>query len=97
MKRRLPNPFRRDTDPLTCDEVGELLQHYLDDHVDAELAGRIEAHLDDCRRCGLEAQIYRDIKQSLAARRPAVPRQSLERLRAFGESLANNSQEPTGL
>ncbi|MBA3398734.1 MAG: zf-HC2 domain-containing protein, partial [Acidimicrobiia bacterium] len=30
---------------LDCHEVAEVLQHYLDGHIDAERAGRIEAHL----------------------------------------------------
>jgi predicted anti-sigma-YlaC factor YlaD len=74
--------------PMDCEEVAALLQHYLDGHVDAERADRIAAHLEDCRRCGLEAEAYERIKVTLAAHRPDVPADSMERLREFGERLA---------
>lgn len=73
---------------MDCHEVGELLQHFLDGELDASRAARIAEHLDDCRRCGLEAEAYEQIKASLAARRPDVPAESLERLREFGRRLA---------
>lgn len=72
---------------MTCHEVGELLQRYLDDHLDDERARRIEEHLEDCRRCGLEAETYERIKATLAAHRPEVPAESVARLREFGERL----------
>lgn len=73
---------------LTCREVGEILQIYLDGHLDADRAGRIETHLDECRRCGLEAETYDHIKVTLAAQRPDIPAESIDRLRVFGEQLA---------
>jgi anti-sigma factor RsiW len=79
---------------LTCHEVGEILQQYLDGHVDADRAGRIEIHLEECRRCGLEAETYERIKATLAAQRPDIPAESVARLRAFGEQLARGG-EPT--
>ena len=79
---------------MDCHEVGELLQHYLDGHIDADRAQRIEAHLDECRRCGMEAETYERIKATLAAHRPEVPADSVDRLRAFGERLARG-EEPS--
>jgi anti-sigma factor RsiW len=79
---------------MSCHEVGELLQHYLDGHIDAERARRIEDHLEQCRRCGMEAETYERIKETLGAHRPMVPAESIERLRAFGESLARG-EEPS--
>jgi anti-sigma factor RsiW len=79
---------------LTCREVGEVLQQYLDGHVDDDLAGRMEIHLEECRRCGLEAETYERIKATLATRRPELPAESVDRLRAFGEQLARG-EEPT--
>ncbi len=73
---------------MDCHEVGALLQHYLDGHIDAERARRIEAHLKECRRCGMEADTYERIKASLAAHRPEVPPESVDRLREFGQRLA---------
>lgn len=79
---------------LTCHEVGEILQQYLDGHIDADRAGRIEIHLEECRRCGLEAETYDRIKATLAAQRPEIPEESLNRLRAFGKQLARGDEAP---
>lgn len=80
---------------MSCHQVGEVLQHYLDGHIDEDRALRIEAHLDECRRCGMEADTYRRIKSTLATRRPEVPAESLDRLREFGERLASGDEPPT--
>lgn len=74
--------------PLTCREVGKLLQRYLDGHTDGHTTARVAEHLEDCRRCGLEANIYREIKTSLARQAPTLPEATLARLRHFGERLA---------
>ena len=79
---------------MSCHQVGELLQQYLDGQIDADRAGRIEAHLDECRRCGMEAETYERIKATLAAQRPDVPAEPLDRLREFGQRLARG-EDPT--
>lgn len=87
--------FRRRADrPMTCAEVGELLQEYLDDQLDAPRAARLEAHLEECRRCGLEAETYRQIKRSLAARQADLPPDALGRLRDFGRRLVDGDGSP---
>lgn len=80
---------------LTCQQVGEILQQYLDDQIDADRAGRIEIHLEECRRCGLEAETYERIKATLAAQRPEIATESVVRLRAFGEQLARGEAPTT--
>jgi anti-sigma factor RsiW len=80
---------------MDCHEVGELLQHYLDGHTDADRSRRIEEHLEECRRCGMEAETYERIKATLAAHRPEVPSESVDRLRAFGERLMRGEESPT--
>ncbi len=79
---------------MSCHQVGEVLQQYLDGHIDPDRARRIEAHLDECRRCGMEAATYERIKSTLAAQRPEVSAESVDRLREFGERLARG-EEPT--
>lgn len=92
MASLLSRLLRRDPSrPMSCAEVGELLQEYLDDVLDDARAARLAAHLEECRRCGLEADTYRRIKQSLAERRggiDVVADNAIARLRAFGEQLA---------
>jgi predicted anti-sigma-YlaC factor YlaD len=72
---------------MTCREVGKVLQQYLDGHIDEQTAHKIDEHLDECRRCGLESEVYREIKASLARRAPTLPETTLRRLRRFGEQL----------
>ncbi len=71
---------------LSCHQVAEVLQSYLDGEVDDLTGRRIAHHLEDCRRCGLELDVYRSIKQSLATRAD-VDDASLERLRGFGRRI----------
>ncbi|HSL72826.1 MAG TPA: zf-HC2 domain-containing protein [Ilumatobacteraceae bacterium] len=85
---------RRPPSGMSCHQVGEVLQEYLDGHIDAERAEQIAAHLDECRRCGMEVETYERIKATLAAQRPEIPADSIDRLRAFGEQLARG-EDPT--
>jgi predicted anti-sigma-YlaC factor YlaD len=86
--------FRRRVDrPMSCRQVGRLLQRYLDHDLDDVTARRIMRHLDDCRRCGLEAAVYTEIKASLARRGADVPADTLDRLRAFGERLVREGSD----
>ena len=79
---------RRPDRPMSCRQVGRLLQRYLDSDLDEVTARRITRHLEDCRRCGLEAAVYTEIKSTLAQRGAVLPAAILARLRDFGEQLA---------
>ncbi len=84
-------PYRRRSDrPMNCMQVGRRLQRYLDGDLDDLTARRIMGHLEDCRRCGLEAAAYTEIKASLARRPIDVPDDAVTRLRAFGERLVHD-------
>lgn len=72
-----------------CAKVNRVLQSYLDGETDETTARRVAAHLEECRRCGLEASVYREIHNALA-RRAKPDTEAVERLRAFGESLASD-------
>ena len=85
--------FRRRTErPMNCMQVGRRLQRYLDGVLDDLTARRIMHHLEDCRRCGMEAATYTAIKASLARRGEPMPDEVLSRLRSFGERLVD--EEP---
>lgn len=94
MKTWIMGLFGRTPRSMSCHQVGTVLQQYLDGDIDAETAERIEEHLEECRRCGMEAETYERIKSTLAAQRPDVPDDSVERLREFGERLARG-EEPS--
>jgi anti-sigma factor (TIGR02949 family) len=86
---------------LSCKEVGRLLQGYLDGEIDELRARQVARHLEDCRRCGMNAETYAEIKRALRRSAAPVPRETVERLRAFGEGLADgweppDQEEPTG-
>jgi len=76
---------------MNCMQVGRRLQRYLDGDLDDLTARRIMRHLEDCRRCGMEASAYTEIKASLARRAVDVPDAAVTRLRAFGEQLVHDS------
>ena len=73
---------------LSCQQVARVLQSFLDQEVDQDTVEQIGEHLEQCRRCGMEVAVYREIKDSLARAAPAIPELTLRRLRHFGEELA---------
>lgn len=73
---------------MSCAEVGAVLQQYLDGELDQSTSPLVEAHLELCRRCGLEASIYADVKEALAGQGD-LPEDSVRRLREFGERIAH--------
>jgi anti-sigma factor RsiW len=72
---------------MKCMQVARRLQRYLDGDDDDLTARRIRRHLEDCRRCGMKAATYTEIKASLGRRSKDVPDDAVIRLRAFGERL----------
>ncbi|CAN5215271.1 hypothetical protein BH20ACT3_BH20ACT3_13620 [soil metagenome] len=86
---------------LSCKQVGRLLQTYLDDELDRDAARKVEDHLEDCIRCGLEVQAYEALRASLQ-RMPVgaigdhagSTDDPVARLRAFGERLAVRGPDP---
>lgn len=85
--------MRGDREVASCLEVGRVLQSYLDGQVDELTARRVSRHLEMCRRCGLEAETYTNIKAALARRGADVDPRAVERLKAFGRSLLESDPE----
>ena len=73
---------------LSCHQVGKVLQTYLDSELDDDASRKVAAHLEDCRRCGLEAEVYEALKDSLQRDRADPTDEPVQRLRQFGERLA---------
>lgn len=69
---------------VSCAEVRDLVQCYLDDELDETRAAMLTAHLHRCKRCGVEAETYRRMKVALA---PDPPPATVDRLRRFALSL----------
>lgn len=80
--------FRRvGTGDISCREVGRVLQAYLDGYVEQPEAAQLDAHFAHCRDCGLEIEVYRELKQSLRRTGPEVPPDVMDRLRSFAAEL----------
>ena len=78
--------FRRG---MSCHDVLEVLQSYLDGETDEETARKVLAHLDSCERCDRETWVYRRIKMSLSSRDVPTDPQVLAALTRFGQRVAN--------
>lgn len=83
--------------PLSCEEVGRLLQQYLDEYLDDHLnqarRAQLEAHLKECERCGFEAETMQRIRDVLHAHGRAIAdHAAVGRLQAFAERLADTGE-----
>jgi anti-sigma factor RsiW len=74
-------------DMLECRRIKPLLQSYLDGHISPEDAMRVSTHLDACRRCGLAAETFREIKAGLARLAEEPDQQAVQRLTEFVDEL----------
>jgi len=79
---------------MSCHQVGQVLQTYLDDELDEDAARKVVAHLEDCRRCGLEVEIYEALLASLRRDPAGLADEPVHRLRVFGERLARGEIDP---
>lgn len=96
MRDRLPMWQRMFGTPsiASCREVTRTLQSYLDGHAEQTSSRRIQAHLEMCRRCGLEAGTYTAIKSTLARRPSEDPdAQAVARLRDFAARLLEEEDD----
>lgn len=89
MSLRLPWRRAAVAGPVDCQHVGKWLQSYLDGELDDVRSSAVSRHLEDCRRCGMEATAYRELKASLQRGAPPIAEaESMARLRRFAEQLA---------
>jgi anti-sigma factor RsiW len=76
-------------DRMECMRVNPLLQAYLDGELDQDGARRVSRHVDACRRCGLAAETFRDIKSAVSRLGDEPDRDAVQRLRRFAEGLTD--------
>jgi anti-sigma factor RsiW len=82
------------TRPLSFREVTRLLQSLLDGEIDETLAHTTTDHLEQCRRCGLEARTYLTIKAALAQRRRPDTTQSADSRTSANRSPGTTTTHP---
>ncbi|MGH9155418.1 MAG: zf-HC2 domain-containing protein, partial [Acidimicrobiales bacterium] len=75
--------------------MARVLQFYLDGEIDEVTAQRVAVHLEACRRCGMEAAAYVEIRSALRRRALATDVDALGRLRAFAQRLARDDPGDT--
>jgi anti-sigma factor RsiW len=75
-----------------CHQVAKVLQSYLDGETEPPTSSVVAAHLEVCRKCGLEANTYLAIKTALTSTAPevsAVDAAAVDRLRRFADGLSD--------
>lgn len=73
--------------PPGCEEVGAVLQAYLDGELGPEDGELVAEHLEHCDRCEIEAATVSKVVDSIRRQRPDLDAESLQRLRRFVEEL----------
>ena len=79
--------FRRG---MSCEQVGAVLQQYLDEELEASQVPKVLEHLEACKDCGLEADVYTRIKASLKSHQAAPDQDSMARIQALANELATS-------
>lgn len=74
---------------MSCGEVLEVLQTYLDGETDEQTARQIVIHLGHCKPCDHESIVYQRIKVSLAGRARTIDPGILEALALYGQQLTD--------
>lgn len=76
-------------DARACAEALDALHEYLDGELTPGRLAAIAPHLDACRRCGLETEAYRALKQAVRRAGNGVDAAVLDRLRTFARHLGS--------
>lgn len=85
--------FRTSRNRLNCMKTVRVLQTFLDGALDETTANKVAQHLEDCRRCGLEADVYSQIKTVLINQYRPVDQELIDHLRLFGELISHHGPD----
>ncbi|MBW3619512.1 MAG: zf-HC2 domain-containing protein [Actinobacteria bacterium] len=75
--------------PPDCREVADVLQAYLDGELPESKTHVVSEHLQHCERCGIEADVYLEVKRSLGELATPPDRDVMARLRSFADRLTS--------
>ena len=78
--------FRR---KLSCKQVEQQLQMYLDTELDEKSAKKVADHLEMCQDCAFEADLMTKIKMSLKGAEGNVDPGTLARLNQFANRISD--------
>lgn len=71
-----------------CMRTTRNLQKFLDGALEPSEVSKVLAHLEECRRCGLDVEVYRQIKATLEITASGLDAAAIGRLREFATSLS---------
>lgn len=77
-----------------CARVRKVLQAFLDGELDERHAGMVAAHLEHCERCGIEADVYQQVKTELRQLRADPDPAAMRRLRQFAADISTSEPGP---
>jgi anti-sigma factor RsiW len=86
------NLIRRHRMPPDCRQVADVLQAYLDGELPPDKTHLVAEHLEHCERCGIEADVYREVKESLHQLATPPDQGALARLRGFARGIAGDER-----
>ena len=86
-------PMSRLRGVMSCRQAARVLQAYLDGETDVATGRAVAAHLEVCRRCGMEADTYVAIKDALARQARETDPGTLLRLADFVDTLQSLDPE----
>lgn len=86
-RRRTPLPLPVDPE---CHQVSEVLQAYVDGELGPQDADAVTAHLEHCRRCGIEIRTVEQVIDTIRRQRPDLDADALRRLAGFVDELSGD-------
>jgi len=78
--------------PPDCREVAKVLQSFLDGELAENQTDKVAEHVEHCERCGIEADVYMQVKESLRDLRTPPDRDVMQRLHAFADELTADGE-----
>jgi anti-sigma factor RsiW len=79
--------FSRAATPLpaqpSCEQVGRVLQSFVDGELGPQDAERVAAHLEHCDRCDIEVAVIDRVVRAIRRQRPDLEADVLARLEGF--------------
>ncbi len=79
--------FSRAATPLpaqpSCEQVGRVLQSFVDGELGPQDAERVAEHLEHCDRCGIEVEVVDRVIHAIRRQRPGLDTDMLARLEGF--------------
>lgn len=85
---RRPPPWRPE-----CRRVARVLQAFLDGELGPDQTDLVLDHLRHCRRCGMDAHVYAEIKRSLHALDSPRSPQAIHRLSTYAADLGDTTHD----